>query len=436
MRSHTTESIGEMPNARDFGITPTLRSADRQVQEVVQIDIRFLSIPGDVVVDTDSLKEPILQKWREWAAIAQAHGTPCIVQLAHPGRLSPGGAGVRPSDMEPICASAVPVQMGSTWLDKKATVAMLGIPREATHQEIDEVVEAFVVGAKVASKAGFKGVQIHAAHGFLISQFLSPHTNRRTDEYGGSPEGRLKILRRIVQAIRRDCPASFCLSVKLNSSDYMTNGGLDQDEALDHVRWLVTCGMVDMVEISGGSAEQNQKGRLLGSFTERSLAKAPVKKESTRIRESFFTDFAERVQALKSKIPIQVSGGFRLRVGMADAIESGSADLIGLGRAAVLEPDLPTAVLLNEAIEDSEAIAMPHEVKGLWLARVIPAKIVGGGLPVQFFYYNMKRLGQGLASDPDISVPWIAIYGAIGSVRETLWGVWSSVAALVGTSKV
>jgi len=110
----------------------------------VQVDIRFLSIPGDVVVDRESLKPPILAKWKEWASIAQANGTPCIVQLAHPGRMSPKGAGLRPLAMEPICASSVPVSIGNTWLDKKATVAMLGIPREATHEDIEEVVEAFV----------------------------------------------------------------------------------------------------------------------------------------------------------------------------------------------------------------------------------------------------------------------------------------------------
>lgn len=159
-------------------------------------------------------------------------------------------------------------------------------------------------------------------HGLLVSPFLPPPTNRRNDEYGVSPDGRLKILQRIFRAIRRDCPVPFCLSMKLNSGDYMANGGLDQDEALEHVRWLVTCEMVHMVETSGGSAEQNQKGRLLGSSSERSLAKAPIKTESTRIRESFFTDFAERVQALNPIIPIQVSGGFRSRIGMADAIES------------------------------------------------------------------------------------------------------------------
>lgn len=129
----------------------------------VQIDIRFLSIPGDVVVHTESLQESILQKWNQRAEIAQAHGIPCIVQLAHPGRLSPKGAGIRPSDTEPICPSAVAVEIGNTWLDEKATEALLGTPREATHQEIDEVVEAFIVSANMAREAGFKGVQIHAA---------------------------------------------------------------------------------------------------------------------------------------------------------------------------------------------------------------------------------------------------------------------------------
>lgn len=93
-------------------------------------------------------------------------------------------------------------------------------------------------------------------HGFLLSQFLSPHTNRRTDDYGGSPEGRLRLLQRIVAEVREACPPPFCLSVKLNSGDYMAKGGLTQDEALDQVKWLVTCGMVDMVEISGGNGEQ------------------------------------------------------------------------------------------------------------------------------------------------------------------------------------
>lgn len=127
------------------------------------MDIRFLSVPGDVVVRKESLQPPVLDAWKEWASIAQSKGTPCIVQLAHPGRMSPKGAGIRPHDMPTICPSAVPIQLGDRWVDKKAIELMLGDPRAATLQDIDEAVEAFVVGAKVAEAAGFKGVQIHGA---------------------------------------------------------------------------------------------------------------------------------------------------------------------------------------------------------------------------------------------------------------------------------
>lgn len=129
----------------------------------MQVDIRFLSVPGDVVVRKESLEPPILNLWKEWASIAQAHGTPCIVQLAHPGRMSPKGAGIRPDDLQPICPSSVPVELGDRWIDKKAVELALGTPREATLADIDEAVEAFVIGAKVAEAAGFAGIQIHGA---------------------------------------------------------------------------------------------------------------------------------------------------------------------------------------------------------------------------------------------------------------------------------
>lgn len=122
-----------------------------------------MSVAGDVVVRKESLEPQTLKLWKEWATIAQAHGTPCIVQLAHPGRMSPKGAGIRPDDMPSICPSSVPVELGERWIDKKAVELALGTPREATLEDIDEAVEAFVVGAQVAQAAGFAGVQIHAA---------------------------------------------------------------------------------------------------------------------------------------------------------------------------------------------------------------------------------------------------------------------------------
>ncbi|KAK3067303.1 hypothetical protein LTS18_001193, partial [Coniosporium uncinatum] len=202
-------------------------------------------------------------------------------------------------------------------------------------------------------------IQLHGAHGFLLSQFLSPHTNRRTDAYGGSPQNRMKLLRRLVTEIRDTFPPPFCVAVKLNSADYMEQGGLGQDEALEQVRWLVECGKVDFVEISGGNAEQKHSG-LQNSFGKRTMEKAPKRSSTTRIREAYFTEFAEKVKALGSKVPIQLSGGFRSRTGMADALAGGECQLIGLGRAAVLEPELPIKVLLNEEYDDDGALAKSH----------------------------------------------------------------------------
>lgn len=387
----------------------------------VQIDIRFLSIAGDVVCHDKSLEEPAIGKWKEWAQIAQSNGTPCVVQLAHPGRMSPAGAGNRPSGMPALCPSSVPVKLGDTWLDKVALDKVLGMPKAMTLEEIDQAVADWLRGAMVAKTAGFAGVQLHGAHGFLLSQFLSPHTNRRTDEYGGSPKKRLKFLQRLVTEIRAVCPPPFCLSVKLNSGDYMAEGGLSTDEALEQVQWLLECGMIDFVELSGGNAEQTSS-KLHNSFDKRSLSAAP-KRASTRIREAFFTDFAERVQTLNSPTPIQLSGGFRSRNGMADAIESSTCQLIGLGRTAVLEPSLPRDILLNPHVPDDAALAQSHMVRGLWLTCIVPVRVVGDGLGIQFFYWNMRRLAAGLKSDPYASIPYVLLLNALGALHSTIGGI-------------
>ncbi|KAL5327177.1 hypothetical protein ACEPPN_004869 [Leptodophora sp. 'Broadleaf-Isolate-01'] len=335
---------------------------------------------------------------------------------SHTRRMSPTGAGNRPADMPAICPSSVPVKLSDKWLEKLAIQSLLGTPKAMTIPEIDQAVKDWKRGAHLAKAAEFKGIQLHGAHGFFLSQFLSPHTSRRTDDYGGSPERRMKLLKRLVTEIREENPAPFCLSVKLNSGDYMEDGGLTQDEALEQVRWLITCGMVDFVEISGGNAEQRSSG-LHNSFGSQSLRKAP------KIREAYYTEFAERVFQIEgSKCPIQLSGGFRSRTGMADAILSGACDLIGLGRTAVLEPDIPKRLLLNTDMTDDEAFARPHIVRGQWFSNLIPVKVVGSGLPIQFFYFNMRRLGNGHSSDHDKSIPGI-VWGSIVDACKSRLGV-------------
>lgn len=113
---------------------------------------------------------------------------------------------------------------------------------------------------------------------------------------------------------------------------------------------------------------------------------------------------------------------------MADAIESGVCSLIGLGRSVVLEPDLPVNVLLNPSISDDEALAIPHIVKGQWFSNLIPVKVVGSGLAIQFFYHNMRRLGHGLKSDPEASIPYIVFQGVLETFRS---GVFQTVARIL-----
>jgi 2,4-dienoyl-CoA reductase-like NADH-dependent reductase (Old Yellow Enzyme family) len=184
--------------------------------------------------------------------------------------------------MPSLCPSVVPVKLADNFLERRVVKKLYGgPPKEMTVEEIDEIVGKFVVAAKVVKLAGtlfcfspvslwvtynkfeplagFKAVAIHAAHGFLVSQFLSPYTNRRTDDYGGTPEKRLKFLQRIVIEVREAVGPDFCVGVKLNSGDYMKNdAGLMPDEAIEQVRWLLTCGLLDMCELSGGNAEGSQ----------------------------------------------------------------------------------------------------------------------------------------------------------------------------------
>ncbi|KAK3109771.1 hypothetical protein LTR53_016614 [Teratosphaeriaceae sp. CCFEE 6253] len=239
----------------------------------------------------------------------------------------------------------------------------------------------------------------------------------------------MKLLQRLIHEIRAVCPAPYCLSVKLNSADYMDKGhGLEIEEGLEQVRWLRQCGLVDFVEISGGNAEQKNSG-LHNSFGAKTVANGTKMKESTRIREAFYTDFADRVMKGASNVPVQLSGGFRTRTGMADAIHSGTCDLVGLGRSAVLEPELPRAILLNPEFDDEGALAKSHVVRGQWFSKLIPVKVIGGGLPIQFFYYNMRRLGKGLQSDPDISIPAMVMVTMWESVRSGLLGTLQKVIA-------
>jgi 2,4-dienoyl-CoA reductase-like NADH-dependent reductase (Old Yellow Enzyme family) len=198
------------------------------------------------------------------------------------------------------------------------------MPEPMTQEVIEEAIGRFARTAQFGEQAGFSGVEIHAAHGYLLSQFLSPLTNRRTDIWGGSLENRARLLLEIVKAVRLAVSPGFAVAVKLNSADFQ-RGGFSTDDARQVVEMLNHLG-VDLVELSGGSYEapamqgQSRDGRTLA-------------------REAYFVEFARDIKAV-AKMPVMVTGGIRRRP-VAEQVLGAGVDLVGIGTALAIDPFLP-----------------------------------------------------------------------------------------------
>lgn len=346
--------------------------------------------PRDVTVNPVRETE-ILEKWNIWAESCTSNGTPTVMQINHPGRQSPLGAGSRGLRGQNIAPSAIPLDLGTGFVARFATSCIFGTPREMTLEDIEQVVKQFVDCSRLALKAGFQGVEIHAAHGYLLAQFLSPKTNHRTDKYGGSAEGRVRIVVEIVDAIRKALPADFCVGIKINSADHQSGEALS--EFVLQLRMIVEAG-VDFVEISGGSYEDPRVGLFAHPMFECPLAKThliPVqmmqasthiqKEKSSRTiaREAFFLEFASSIRHEFPTVPLMVTGGFRTRDGMTRAIKSNACDMVGLGRPAVLEPSLPRSIILNNEVSDEMAHVMTTPIEPSWFIKMTGIKSAGSG---------------------------------------------------------
>lgn len=232
-----------------------------------------------------------------------------------------------------------------------------------TVADIEEVIDQFAFAAKLSYEAGFRGVELHAAHGYLLSTFLSPKTNLRTDSFGGTPAKRARIVIEVVRAIRKVVPDSFCVGIKINSAD--VEGNESVEESLEQVG-LIAAEQIDFLEISGGSYEKPRT--IAGDQAARSEK-----------REAFFLDYASAVRGLYPNLILMVTGGFRSRKGMEAALQSGACDLIGIGRPAAVWPHLPKEVLLNEKVEEAAAVKKLNTLKLPLLLRMIPIKLIGFG---------------------------------------------------------
>ncbi|GAA3960635.1 nitroreductase/quinone reductase family protein [Gordonia caeni] len=335
----------------------------------VMVDGRHLGEPGNVVVED----ERHLDGLSRWAKTTQDGGAKVWLQLNHPGRQA-----------NPILGS------GATVAPSAIGVSIPGVPapRELTGDEIGEIVQRFATAANVAETAGFDGVQIHGAHGYLVSQFLSPLSNQRTDEWGGGIENRARFLLEIIRAIRAAVRPGFGLGLKLNSADFQ-RGGFSEDDSRAVVA-MVSAEEVDLVEISGGSYESP------------AMMGRPVVSSSTRAREAYFLAYAETVRAIAADIPLAVTGGFRTATAMADAVAEGHCDMVGLGRPAIVAPNA------GRLLADDGATVLPSQSIGLPIparvrASVPTIKTLEGALDLQWHTDQLHRMGAGL--EPDESRP-------------------------------
>ncbi|KAF2442511.1 flavin oxidoreductase [Karstenula rhodostoma CBS 690.94] len=334
-----------------------------------------------------SPSQTVKDKWTRWALAAQQHDTPAIVQLVHPGRQSPVGCGEKSFFTKALAPSAVPVVLGTGVTDWLTGKLLFGTPRAMSIDEIHEAVAQFAAAAKLCHESGFAGVQIHAAHGFLLTQFLSPKSNTRTDAYGGTPANRTRIVLDVLRAVRAVVPPTFCIGVKLNSAD--VGGRESLDESLAQVGLIVNEG-IDFLEVSGGTVEN-----LRMAAGDAPAPPEPEKSARTMHREAFFLDYARAVRARYPDVLLMVTGGFRSRAGMREALDSGACDLIGLARPSAVWPRLPKEVLLNEQVEDEYARCDLRLVRGNWFVRSLAPKIVGVGVDTLYYAGQIERLAEG-----------------------------------------
>ena len=293
------------------------------------------------------------------------------------------------------------MQLGHNSLERALSRLLFPTPREMSLEDVADVVRQFVDAAVFAHTAGFDGVQLHCSHGYLLAQFLSPNVNLRQDKYGGSVEKRLTIVLEIVKEIRAKLPASFCVGVKLNSSDYV-KGGLTADDALSNVKGLALSGGVDFIEISGGTYEN---ATMLGSDVPAEDAHQDGVARSTAAREAFFVDFAARARrelrslAMSTPPPaVMVTGGFKTRRVISEVVASGETDLVGIGRPACVEPDVARRLCKAQESE-VEAPRVRVEGAGARILQSLPVALFGPGVSTIWHTLALAQLSRGEAVD-------------------------------------
>ena len=286
----------------------------------IMIDPYNVEAAGNYVIKKDDpYSGPRFEGFQKIAEGAKVKGGLIVGQVSHAGRQVDSK-----NQPNPISASDVQLVaplMGATY----------GVPRPATEEDIKGIIEGFAHAAEYLEKAGFDGIQLHGAHGYLLAQFLSETTNKRTDKYGGSLENRMRLILEIAAEIKKRVSKSFILGIKVNSVEFQEKG-FQPEEAATLCKALEDAEF-DYVELSGGTYEKPGFQYV---------------RESTRKRENFFIEFAEQIVKPLKTIKVYTTGGFKTVGGAVDALNT--VDGVGIGKAACQEPRLPNDVLEGKII--------------------------------------------------------------------------------------
>lgn len=368
MKSAMSEALGDKRNAPDHRLAQLYQTWSQGgygliITGNVMVDRTQLGEPGNVVIED----ERDLDALTRWAKTTKDAGVPIWAQLNHPGRQSnPLALG-----HTPVAPSPIPVKLPGA-----------ATPRQLTSDEIEDIIERFATAAQVCETAGFDGVQVHGAHGYLVSQFLSPLSNHRTDEWGGDPERRMLFVLEVVRRIRARVSPAFAVGIKFNSADFQ-RGGFTEEESRGVLAALAKEG-IDLIEVSGGSYETPA---MTGSVA-----------QSTRAREAYFLEYARTVRDVVGDVPVAVTGGFRSRAAMDQAVGTGECDIVGLGRPTATTPDAADALLTGRA----DAVVAHQRRYGMRrvLGKIADLKALDGLLDLGWHADQLHRLGAGLEPDP------------------------------------
>jgi 2,4-dienoyl-CoA reductase-like NADH-dependent reductase (Old Yellow Enzyme family) len=374
LKSAMSESLASVEHAPTNGLstlyeTWALGGSGQVVTGNIMVDSRYIGEPRNLVIED----ERNFQKLTNLATAGTKNDTQLWVQLNHPGKQT-----FRVLSKEAVAPSAIPLGPG---YDR-----FFASPRELKENEIIDIIDRFATAAHISKKAGFTGIQIHGAHGYLVNQFLSPQHNQRQDQWGGSLHNRMRFVIEIYQAIREKVGSSFPIGIKLNSADFM-KGGFSEEDSIEVIRTLSELG-IDQIEISGGSYESP-------NFTGTNV------KASTIKREAYFLEFAENAKKV-TDTPIAVTGGFRTSEGMKRAVESGWTDMVGIARPLAVEPDIPNRILSGETYQSPLRLIRT----GIGVLDRIAL------LEITWYEQQMERLSKGQKTKPN--------YPALLSLLKTM----------------